>query len=70
MDRWKDTKTYRPDYQTADGGTQRSLKTKVSETLLHGGLDSSAMYHVSCIMYHVHVSCIMNHESCILYYVS
>ncbi len=44
MDRWKATKTYRPDYQTADGGPQLSLE--VSDILLHGGLDSSR--HVCC----------------------
>ncbi len=48
MDMWKAIKkTHRPDYQTADGGTQRSLE--VTDTFIHGGLDSSR--HVSCIMY-------------------
>ncbi len=46
MDRWKASTTYRPDYQKADGGPQRSLE--VSDTLLHGGLDSSR--HVSCMV--------------------
>ncbi len=36
---WKATKTYRPDYQTDDGGPQRSLE--VFDSLLHGGQDSS-----------------------------
>jgi hypothetical protein len=43
VDSWKAMKTYSPDYQTA-GGPQRSLE--VSDTLLHGGLDSPR--HVSC----------------------
>jgi hypothetical protein len=47
MDRWKATKTYRPEFQTAECGPQRSLEVSDTFLLFHGGLELSR--HVSCM---------------------